>query len=177
MSTNFEKRADNLLRAIERVDSFRTAKRRANLRSTELKYLDNFEIGDPVFMTLISEEIDGLRLDESGVIAGQLADPQRALIDVRFTTTDMSDIVGKRIGLAVDTKADLANGNILPVTFQTCVAGNQNFAYYHAEDAQIDELGELRAPSEKITHKALKYGRFAVKGTVLFDFVTPYDKL
>lgn len=173
----FEKRADNLLRAIERADGYRNALRRQALRSTAIRRLDDFAAGDPIVMTLLGEDIGGVRLEDGGIMAGRIIDPSNAIINVRYTTTDMPGIVGEFISLAADTKADAAHGDILPVTFQGCVAGDQGFAYCLEEDLEADEFGELRAPEDKIVHAALKYARVAIKGTKLFDFITPIDKL
>ncbi len=177
MNSDFEKRADSILRAVERIDRARRVKKYAELRSTEPRYFGQFKVGDPIFVTLLSEEIDGMRMEDDGVIAGQLADPAQALIDVRYTTTNIPEITGRQIGLAADTTTTLPDGSKRYMTYQKCVAGDQGFAYYLPEDRVEDMFDELYAPEEKIARHPLKYARVAVRGTVLLDFLTPFDNV
>lgn len=169
----FEQRADSLLRAIERKEQVRIAQ----LRSERIKTLENFHVGDPITLSLTGITIDGIPLESDGIISGAIVDPDRALIDVRHNTTEIPDIEGRRIGLAVDIIETTPTEEEMFITHRHSVAGNQGVAYYLAEDLAKEASGELYVPDDKILHPALKYGRVAVLGTRLFDFITAVDQL
>lgn len=170
---DYERRTDSLLRAVERKRQVEIAQ----TRSSRLKSLKGFKVGDPITISLIGVSIDGIPIESDGIIQGSIINPEYGLISVRHNTTELDEITGTQIGLAVDHTATSPTGEEITVTHRGQVAGNNGFAYFRAEDTVTDMAGEQYALPDNINHPALTYGRIAVVGTVLFDFITAPENL
>lgn len=169
----FEKRADSLLRAVERRYQVKVAL----ARSTRLKTLEDFKTGDPITITLENDCTDDELREDGGIISGTIADPNLGLITVAHNTTGLSNIEGKLIGLAVDITETAPTGEEMRLTHHGHLAGNRRFAYYLADSLTDSEAGEHPVDDSVVLHPALAYSRAAVLGTILFDFITAVENL
>jgi hypothetical protein len=160
---------DKLLLSIEQDERERIEQ----LRSPVLRGLGRFDVGDAIVMSLIGVDKSGKRTNNDGVVAGRIANPDLGLIQVKYTKDNVPPITGRLIGLATKTTGNEANSSSVGVTYRRFVAGGQRFAYYLADDMILDGNGERFAPANKIEHPALKYGRMAINGVLLFDLMTP----
>lgn len=153
---------DETLNTIIRNESLR----QAYLRSPTARTLAQYHVGDPVWLRLSGVTIGDVQVERSQFIAGYLADPALALVDVTWHD-ELEELCGQRIGLAVDTTLTTPGG-LINATLQKSV-GSGEFAYFLPEDLE-PYSGGLLAPQEKIRHLGLRYTRMAIGGEDVFDY-------
>jgi hypothetical protein len=150
-------------------------------RSTAPQSFDRFNEGDAVILTLVGEpSMQGASIP-AHLIAGKLIDSRQGLVDiieVVSTVTPHEEIrrlIGKTVGFAygIEISADKATR----AAVQRRIAGNQDVAYYLADEMLDVGFGERAPDPENIKYLPLKFGRALVAGTVLFDFITPESRL
>jgi hypothetical protein len=143
--------------------------RRAYRNSVILRSFHTYEKGDRVSMVLTGIAIDGIHLEETREVEGVLINPRVATVEIKIAD-GLEEWQGKTIGLAVRTPSSFKK-NICKYV----IAGNQEVAYFHAEDLVEGQGSDIYLPEVEndtnIYHLPLKYGRVAVGGCVIFDFL------
>jgi|GEM_PF-3750896 len=143
----------------------------ANLRSTHWRHFENYDTGDSVSLTLMPLLPNEAGKKELQRIEGILEDPRQALIDIRYVEGDLDNLLKRKIGLAVWTIVKYPVRYDQARTFARFVAGKDGFAFYLPEDLVAGEGGWPTIHDEKVKVMPLQYGRLAVDGATIFDFL------
>jgi hypothetical protein len=159
--SDFEKRADSLLEAVERKHRIESEL----LRKVGLVSFNRFSLGDPVRVTLIGASDNG---DMTRQIAGRLFDPSEGLLQI--SGTDMPELDDQRL---IGLTTVMHNSSMDEIFVPGMVAGNSAFGYYKPRyiscTENIEKSVGLRDPMKV---EGLRYGRVAVNATALFDFTS-----
>lgn len=158
---------DQTLRLILDKDRFREA----GLRATHLRTFHFNDRGDRVSLILTPVDFGGVTLEEPQRIEGVLADPEHALIDVKYVEGSYDHWRGETIGLAAVHLMQRGQREV-PRIDPHYMAGDQGFGYFLPEDMTLHVDSKLTVAEEHIRLPALKYGRLAVDGAAIFDFLT-----
>lgn len=159
--SDFEKRADSLLEAVERKHKIESQL----LRKFGLVSFNRFALGNPVQVTLFGETDDHVTRRH---IAGRLFDPSEGLLQI--SDTDIAELDEQYL---IGLTTVMHNSSLDEVFVPGMVAGNSAFGYYKpryiSSTENKEKSVELRDP---IKIEGLRYGRVAVNGTALFDFTS-----
>jgi hypothetical protein len=155
---------ENILRSLSVKEELRIM----NLGSKFLRSLRDREAGDAVSLILTDVAPRPNTIERIEAI---LSDPTHALIDVKYVDGMLDTWEGQTIGLAASLEYSRGSIKTLP----HFVAGAQQFAYFSPEDMHHHDGDKLTVAPENIHHLALQYGKLAINGAVIFDFITQHE--
>lgn len=162
---------ENRLEAILKLEEIRVR----NLRATHPRHFQGFYKGDRVSLLLRPIDAKGPLTENDCRIESVLIDPEHALVDVKYIEGDLNEWLDRQIGLATWYELRQVHGAKIHLA-PYYVAGDQGVAYFNAEDLNSFEDSTETVKEDKIKSLALKYGRLAVDGMTIFDFMTPRPK-
>lgn len=143
----------------------------SNLRSTHWRHFEDYDAGDSISLTLMPLSPNEIGKKEPQRIEGTLENPTHAIIDIKYVEGDLDELLKRKIGLAVWTIVKYPVRDDQARTFSRFVAGKDGFAFYVPEDIAPDEDGWPTVQEDKIKVLPLQYGRLAVNGAPIFDFL------